>query len=328
MEIRIGRRHRSERLTRSGLLLFLAIVSIGAVAVNSGNNLLYLVFSALLSFLILSGILSVLNLQHVQVSLDAAGDVVAGQPSVLVLHVRAAGRFPLFFAQVQPRLDVTTSVVEVPYIPGGTGQELTSTFTVPRRGRITGATVTLSSAFPFGIVEMRRELAAAGELVVYPAVRPVEVRVQTGEGEHRLEQSRAGGDGDFFSLRRYRAGDDARSIDWKAWARSGMPYVVEREARYLRETVVYLETARSAWPDDAAFETAVTKVASALTQAFEAGDALALALPGQFVHGRDRRAWQEAMELLADVQPSPGSPSLRPRHSVTAEDIVLLQEGA
>ncbi|HOV50100.1 MAG TPA: DUF58 domain-containing protein [Candidatus Cryosericum sp.] len=328
MEIRIGRRHRSERLTRSGLLLFLAIVSIGAVAVNSGNNLLYLVFSALLSFLILSGILSVLNLQHVQVSLDAAGDVVAGQPSVLVLHVRAAGRFPLFFAQVQPRLDVTTSVVEVPYIPGGTGQELTSTFTVPRRGRITGATVTLSSAFPFGIVEMRRELAAAGELVVYPAVRPVEVRVQTGEGEHRLEQSRAGGDGDFFSLRRYRAGDDARSIDWKAWARSGMPYVVEREARYLRETVVYLETARSAWPDDAAFETAVTKVASALTQAFEAGDALALALPGQFVHGRDRRAWQEAMELLADVQPSPGSPSPRPRHSVTAEDIVLLQEGA
>ncbi len=327
MEIRIRRRHRSERLTGSGLLLFLAIVSIGAVAVNSGNNLLYLVFSCLLSFLILSGILSVVNLQHVQVSLDAAGDVVAGQPSVLVLHVRAEGRFPLFFARFQTRLGFTTSVIEAPYVPGGTGQELTGTFTVPRRGRITGATVTLSSVFPFGIVEMRRELAAAGELVVYPAVWPVQVQVQTGHEEQRLEQSRGGGDGDFFSLRRYQPGDGVRSIDWKAWAHSGKPYVVEREASYQRETVVYLETARSAWADDAAFETAVTKVASAITQVFEAGDALALALPGHFVHVQDRWAWQEAMELLADVQPSPGSPSPIPWHSVTVEDIVLLHQG-
>lgn len=327
MEIRIRRRHRSERLTRSGLLLFLAIVSIGAVAVNSGNNLLYLVFSTLLSFLILSGILSVINLQHVQVSLDAAGDVVAGQPSLLVLHARVGGSFPLFFAQLRARLSGATCAVDCPYVPARSGQELTCSVVVPRRGRITGVAVVLSSVFPFGIVEMRRELPATGELVVYPAVLPVQVQIQAGQEEHRLEQSRGGGDGDFFSLRRYRSGDDVRSIDWKAWARSGKPYVVEREARYQHETVVYLETVRSAWADDAAFETAVTKVASALTQAFEAGDAVALALPGRFVHGRGRRAWQEAMELLADVELSSGTPSSPPRHSVTAEDIVLLNEG-
>jgi len=55
MEVRFRRRHRSERLTRSGLLFFLAVVAIGAVAVNSGNNLLYLTFSVLLSALISQG---------------------------------------------------------------------------------------------------------------------------------------------------------------------------------------------------------------------------------------------------------------------------------
>ncbi|MCX6097789.1 MAG: hypothetical protein NTZ77_04830 [Caldiserica bacterium] len=43
VEVRFKKYHRAERLTRSGLLFFLAIVGIGAVAINSGNNLLYLI---------------------------------------------------------------------------------------------------------------------------------------------------------------------------------------------------------------------------------------------------------------------------------------------
>ena len=102
-ELRFRRYHRAERLTRSGFLFFLAIVGIGAVAINSGNNLLYLVFSALLSALIFSGFLSVANLRHVDVALEAADDVIMGRPARLVVRVRNAGSFPLFFATVRMR---------------------------------------------------------------------------------------------------------------------------------------------------------------------------------------------------------------------------------
>jgi uncharacterized protein (DUF58 family) len=186
---------------------------------------------------------------------------------------------------------------------------------------VTGLWADIASTFPFGIVEMRREVVVGGELIVYPQVHPVLLRQQDEQGEHRLERARAGGDGDFFSLRRYHEGDDSRHIDWKVSARRGDPYVVEQEARYQQETIFYLDTARRAWPDSQAFELGVSKIASGLTSVFESGEAVALALPGSFLVGRERRVWQQAMELLALAELTEDPPHSGPLHSFTHEAI-------
>ncbi len=320
-EIRWRRYHRAERLTRSGLLFFLAIVGIGAVAINSGNNLLYLVFSALLSALIFSGLLSVANLRHTGVSLDAGDDVYAGRPARLVVIIRNSGSFPLFFATVVLRVGGDAFTLDVPFVAAHAAVELPLTLTLPARGRVSGLWAEIMSTFPFGIVQMRIQVPVAGELVVYPRVQPVVVRSEHERGEYRLEKARAGGDGDFFSLREYRDGDDARRIDWKVSARRGELHVVEREARYQQETLFYLDTARGAWPDTETFETGVSKIASGVTAVFRAGGTIALALPGAFVDGRDRRAWQQAMELLALVEITDGTPHPAPAHSITHEAV-------
>jgi uncharacterized protein (DUF58 family) len=320
-EIRWRRYHRAERLTRSGLLFFLAIVGIGAVAINSGNNLLYLVFSVLLSALIFSGLLSVANLRHVEVSLDAGDDVYTGSPARLIVSIRNSGSFPLFFATVALRVGGDAFTLDVPFAATHTVVELPLTLTLPVRGRISGLWAEIASTFPFGIVQMRIQVPVAGELIVYPRVQSVAVRSEHERGEYRLEKARAGGDGDFFSLREYRDGDDARRIDWKVSARRGELHVVEREARYQQETLFYLDTARGAWPDAETFETGVSKIASGVTAVFRAGGTVALALPGSFVDGRDRRAWQQAMELLALVETTDGTPHPAPAHSVTHEAV-------
>jgi uncharacterized protein (DUF58 family) len=186
---------------------------------------------------------------------------------------------------------------------------------------VTGLWADIASTFPFGIVEMRRDVIVGGELIVYPHIHPVLLRQQEEQGEHRLERARAGGDGDFFSLRKYHEGDDSRHIDWKVSARRGDPYVVEQEARYQQETVFYLDTARGAWPDSQAFELGVSKIASGLTSVFESGEAVGLALPGSFLVGRERRVWQEAMELLALTELTEDPPHSGPLHSFTHEAI-------
>jgi len=321
VEVRFRKYHRAERLTRSGLLFFLAIIGIGAVAINSGNNLLYLVFSALLSALIFSGLLSVANLRRLEISLDTVDEVYAGRPASLAVRVRNTGSFPLFFARVDVRAGGETVSLSVPFVGARSAVELPLTLTLFTRGRVTGLRAGIASAFPFGIVEMRRDVAVGGELIVYPQVHPVLLQRQDEQGEHRLERARAGGDGDFFSLRRYHAGDDSRHIDWKVSARRGDPYVVEQEARYQQETVFYLDTARGAWPDSQAFELGVSKIASGLTSAFESGEAIALALPGSFLDGRDRRVWQQAMELLALAELTGDLPHPGPLHSFTHENI-------
>ncbi|MHB8106959.1 MAG: DUF58 domain-containing protein [Candidatus Cryosericum sp.] len=321
VELRFRKYHRAERLTRSGLLFFLAIIGIGAVAINSGNNLLYLVFSALLSALIFSGLLSVANLRRLDVSLDAVDDVYAGCPALLAVTVRNTGSFPLFFARVSVQAGGEAVSLSIPFAGAHSAVELPLTLTLPARGRVTRLRADIASTFPFGIVEMRRDVPVGGELVVYPLVRPAILQQRDEQGEHRLERARAGGDGDFFSLRRYHAGDDSRHIDWKVSARRGDPYVVEREARYQQETVFYLDTARSAWSDSQAFELGVSKIASGLTSALESGETIALALAGSFLDGRDRRAWQQAMELLAMVKLTEDAPRPGPLHSFTHEDI-------
>ncbi len=327
-ELRFRRYHRAERLTRSGFLFFLAITGIGAVAINSGNNLLYLVFSALLSALIYSGFLSVANLRHVNVALEAADDVIMGRPSRLVVRVHNAGSFPLFFTTVRIRDVSGAPAFGVPFVASRSTRELPILLTMHRRGRVAGLWAELSSTFPFGIVEMRVEVHVGGELIVYPEVRPVALQQQGERGEHRLEKARAGGDGDFFSLRRYQEGDDARRIDWKVFARRGEPYITEREARYQQETLFFLDTARAVWPDADAFEVGISKLASALTSVFETGGSFALAIPGAFVDGRERAAWQRAMETLACVELSDDRSLPAPAHSVTHDQIAFVAGAA
>lgn len=321
VEVRYRKYRRAERLTRSGLLFFLVIIGIGAVAINSGNNLLYLIFSALLSALIFSGLLSVANLRHLEITLDTAEAVYAGRPALLAIRIRNTGSFPLFFAQIDVRTEKDTVSLNVPFVDAHATLELPLTLVLPRRGCVTGLWAGIASAFPFGIVEMRRDVTVGGELIVYPQVHAVVLRQQDEQGEHRLEKARAGGDGDFFSLRKYRAGDDARHIDWKVSARRGDPYVVEQEARYQQETVFFLDTARKAWPDVQAFEIAVSKIASGLTSTFESGEAIALALPASFLDGREQRVWQHAMELLALAELTDDPPHPGPLHSITYEAV-------
>ncbi len=189
-EVWFRKYHRAERLTRSGLLFFLAITGIGAVAINSGNNLLYLVFSALLSALVYSGFLSVANLRHVEVELEAADDVIMNRPSRLVVRVHNGGSFPLFFTTVRMHDLSGAPVLGVTFVAARSTEELPVLLTMHRRGRVSGLWAELSSTFPFGIVEMRVEVRVGGELVVYPEVRPVVLQQQGERGEHRLEKAR------------------------------------------------------------------------------------------------------------------------------------------
>jgi len=326
VEVRFRKYHRAERLTRSGLLFFLAIVGIGAVAINSGNNLLYLTFSVLLAALIFSGLLSVANLRHVEISLEAADQVFAEQAASLLFRVRNTGSFPLFFAHIEVRVGQQQRSLSVPFVNAHAASESPVLVTLHARGRVTGLRADIKSTFPFGIVEMSRDVMVGGDVLVYPQVRPVVLQEREDEGDHRLERARAGGDGDFFSLRRYQAGDDARRIDWKRFAGSGYPYVIEQEARYQREETFYLDTARQAWIDDQAFEVGISKIASGLSAAFESGEAIALALPGVFVDGRDPAVVRQAMELLALAELSDEPPRPGPLHSLTHEAIRFVNE--
>jgi len=68
------------QVTREGWLYFGAIMVVVFAAVNTANNLLYMVLSALLAVLLLSGFLSALNFRFLKMTARVPSHCFAGEP--------------------------------------------------------------------------------------------------------------------------------------------------------------------------------------------------------------------------------------------------------
>ncbi len=89
---RATRMPRQLRPTRAGWLFFGLVFGIGFAALNTGNNLLYLVLSMLLAFLVLSGVLSEAALRGIRVERRLPFEWVAGRSARVVLEISNAQR--------------------------------------------------------------------------------------------------------------------------------------------------------------------------------------------------------------------------------------------
>ena len=75
------------KFTREGKRFFLATALIAVAAVNTGNNLIYLILSLMLSFTTLSYIILRINLSSLLLEVSFSGPVFAGEPARAVLFI-------------------------------------------------------------------------------------------------------------------------------------------------------------------------------------------------------------------------------------------------
>ncbi|MGA7850662.1 MAG: DUF58 domain-containing protein [Terriglobales bacterium] len=90
-------------VTRAGLIYILISVVIGIAAINTGNNLLYVVVAALLSAILVSGIASALVLRSLALDVHLPEHVFAGRPMLARLLLRNTSSWlPSFSVRVVP----------------------------------------------------------------------------------------------------------------------------------------------------------------------------------------------------------------------------------
>src|ERR1051325_3086285 len=82
-------------VTRAGIVYALVTLVIAIAALNTGNNLLYIVVAAMLAAILVSGYISALVLRYLELDIRLPEHVFAGRPVmgriVLQKHVRATG---------------------------------------------------------------------------------------------------------------------------------------------------------------------------------------------------------------------------------------------
>lgn len=247
------------RFTREGKRFFLATALIAVAAVNTGNNLIYLILSLMLSFTTLSYIILRINLSSLLLEVSFSGPVFAGEPARAVLLIRNRKGIPAYSLNIHA--DNAVEKLYCSHVPpaGMVQEELNMVFR--KRGLYGYRDFSILSGFPFILFQKTVTVAVSGNVLVYPRIIDVDELVcdlaaRENEGEKAV---RSKGD-DAYALREYQYGDDRRSIHWKASARLST-LIVKEYAEYLSRRVTIIVD-NSMPPDEQAFEKAVAVAAS------------------------------------------------------------------
>jgi len=223
---RIGRSNRlfprKLKFTKEGKLLIGITLGIGFAAINTGNNLMYLVLGMLLSLMVVSGILSELTLKGVTAERIRRGPTEAEKEEFFGFRIKNTKSFFVSYCvELEEVLDVGTQVSGYA-LKLSPGEELVvrARIRVEDRGVHSSAGLSIATRFPFSIFKKSRYLPEAMDVVVTPALREVdpitdesnrvgieEVRPRVGRGE------------ELYGLKEYRHGDPPKDIHWKATAK-------------------------------------------------------------------------------------------------------------
>jgi uncharacterized protein (DUF58 family) len=220
-----------------GVLYLLLVLAVGFVAANRPGNLLVWVFAAMLSGVLLSGILSGWPLMRLRVRRRVPATGVAGEPLVLRYEVSQGSRAWSAFAVSVRELRVGPhDAVPAPAFVRHVGPRETvvaeSVAWPARRGALRFGPFRAETAFPFGLIGKSVRFDDEAECLVLPrarALRPGVLRELAGEGRTgAASRPRTGPGSDFLGLREYRPGDSIRSVAWRRSSAGGGLAVIER----------------------------------------------------------------------------------------------------
>jgi uncharacterized protein (DUF58 family) len=317
-------------VTSGGAIFVVILVVVGFAAWNTGNNLLFMIFSLLASSLFVAGIAARASLRDLTVSARFPDHIFAGEAAPVIVTLRNTKRaLPSFSILVEARGPnqpgdkakqrrlpryMKRALAYFTYIPRRAAAEQRVEQLFPSRGHVLINGFELSTRFPFGFFRFRRRLRARDvDIVVYPMPEPV------GDALHllptyagRMASMRRGVGQDLFSLRDYQPQDDLRHIDWKATARSRHLTVREFTAEDERRITIVFDTRDLSAGDNEdflpRFEAGVVQAASLLKHFVDERAEVRLMLGDELGrYGSGLKQLYDCLRRLALVSPQSGS---------------------
>lgn len=312
------RPRRTLRPSRAGWLYVAITFGLGFAALNTGNNLLYLVLSLLLAFLVLSGFLSESALRGVRVERRLPRDIYAGRRNRVELRIHNVDRRLASFALVvedrvvpesrgrPPTPEAAGRVFALRIDPGETIHR--DYALVPStRGHLCFESLRLSTRFPFGLFVKSIEVDARAEALVYPTILTVTpASAERGRRHHGDTERNRKGDGVLLmGLREHVADDGLRRIAWRQSARRGALFVGVGEEEEIADVEVELPAAAAGPEAGEVFERQVVRAASEVIHHLDAGLRVGLRTPGEsFAPGDGRHHRAALLRHLALIEPA------------------------
>jgi uncharacterized protein (DUF58 family) len=209
------------RINKPGYIYILLTILIGFSAVNTANNLLYIVTSTLLAYMLVSGIFGKQNLHRVDVTLELPEERFAGSTVPVAVKLINKRRFmPAFLIRVL----ILDQEVLFPIVAARSSTQLYLNTVFDHRGRHTLGHVVIASVFPFNFFTRYRKVHKNLEFVVFPRLQRCNlshIHASQTKWKGDVSSTAHGSDADILSIRDYVFGDPMKYISWKATAKTG-----------------------------------------------------------------------------------------------------------
>lgn len=222
-------------LTRKGRILLIITAGILLAGINTGNNLLYLIFSTVLAILTVSYLAAGYLLRFIRLRMRFPLEIYAGEEFALSLILdnrkgkmpASAESYKIFSGKetldhYQVLDEEHDHKQDLHFALPGKQYRGSRFMKISRRGLYHITRLQVMVNCPLGLVQRRLKRDIDYDVIVYPEMKQSEIVSSKG---HRLPlwEGAGGreGNGDFFNIRDYIEGDDSRFIDWKSTAKVG-----------------------------------------------------------------------------------------------------------
>lgn len=291
---------------------------------------LSLVWSAAGSVLLIADVLWVLALvidgwrvaslraREFPVTRDAPPAFSVGRSMPVTLHWKNPTQRPLRVLvreDVVPLLTLDGPEERALSLPAGGELDEELRFQPVRRGKVTGGTMDLRIASPWGLAWRQAKRRLPWPVTVYPGLRTAALRALPAQAQRRREAGfrnlRRLGEGRVFeSLREWVPGDEPRTIDWKATARRGVLMARQYEDERRQQVIMMIDAGRLLTAEidgrarlEAAIDAALELAHSAVRHDDDVGLLVFADVVLHFVApARGRRALRQILDALAATE--------------------------
>jgi len=244
--------NRQVKITLLGWIYLGLIWVFGFSAINTGNNLLYLIFAIMVSLLIASFWLSEMSITELKISRHLPREVYAEKEFILKYELKNLKKFfPCCAIWVEEEIEGKKLKAYFPLVEAGKSQSHYSRLSLKKRGRCQLKQLTIKTRFPFGFFEKGKKIRMEEEIIVFPSlVKPKEFFPRLSEDLGELFSWEKGAEGELFGFRDYQFGDHPHLISWKISAKKGELLVRENLKEGKEKVIIELKITPHRWELD------------------------------------------------------------------------------